>query len=163
MILKMIIEEVKGNAVSMHLEGKGHLIHGCNCFCTMGAGIAKEVKSRIPGAFQVDERTEKGDFMKLGTISVFAHSVGNQLSFVYNAYTQYKFWDNGPLVDYSAIRSCFQLAVLHASMFKNRLPILTPLIGAGLAGGDWNKIREIIDEVTGDYPIIVVHFDQEAE
>ncbi|QFR55729.1 hypothetical protein JC221_083 [Yersinia phage JC221] len=154
----MIIEEVKGNAVTMYLEGKGHLIHGCNCFCNMGAGIAKEVKRRIPGAFQVDELTTKGDVNKLGTNSVYAHSVDNHLSFVYNAYTQYKFWGNGPNVDYEAIRTCFKSAVAHASAFKNNHPILTPLIGAGLAGGDWNKIRAIIEEATGDYPVIVVHF-----
>lgn len=62
----MIIEEVKGNAVSMFLRGEGHLIHGCNCFNSMGAGIAKEVKQRIKGAYQLDQKTKKGDSRKLG-------------------------------------------------------------------------------------------------
>ncbi|UQJ95180.1 hypothetical protein IANJMKHF_00274 [Klebsiella phage CPRSA] len=55
----MIIKEVKGNAVNMYLNGEGHLIHGCNCYCNMGAGIAREIRDRIPGAFQVDANTLK--------------------------------------------------------------------------------------------------------
>lgn len=68
---KMIIKEVKGNAVNMYLNGEGHLIHGCNCYCNMGAGIAREIRDRIPGAFQVDANTLKGSRDKLGTCSVY--------------------------------------------------------------------------------------------
>lgn len=156
----MIIKEIKGNAVELFLKRKVHLIHGCNCYCNMGAGIAKEVKQKIPGAFKIDEATMKGDRQKLGRNSIYMTEEGQ---IVFNAYTQFDFWSEGPRVDYDAIRSCFKIAVEYASSFPEQLPIITPLIGAGLAGGDWNKIREIIDEVTGDYPIIVVHFDQEAK
>lgn len=159
----MIIEEVKGNAVSMFLRGEGHLIHGCNCFNSMGAGIAKEVKQRIKGAYQLDQKTKKGDSRKLGTNGVYESPEGN---YVFNAYTQFKFWgEKTELVDYNAISSCFRNAAVHALLYAEHqgLPIITPLIGAGLAGGDWVRIRELIDKATGEYPVIVVHYDPKAE
>lgn len=151
----MIIKEIKGNAVELFLNRDVHLIHGCNCFCNMGAGIAKEVKKKIPGAFKEDAMTMKGNQSKLGRNSVYQD--GNKLLF--NAYTQYKFWGEGPQVDYDAIESCFKSAVERAKACPAQLPIVTPLIGAGLAGGDWMRIYDIIDKATGDYPIIVIHFD----
>ena len=46
------------------------IVHGCNCFNTMGAGIALAVKRKYPEAYEVDKRTKYGDINKLGTISV---------------------------------------------------------------------------------------------
>lgn len=152
----MIIKEIKGNAVELFLRRDVHLIHGCNCFCNMGAGIAKEVKRKIPGAFRLDAMTLKGNQNKLGRNSVYVQEDGRM---VFNAYTQFKFWGAGPQVDYNAISSCFESAVESASACPEQLPIVTPLIGAGLAGGDWERIKDIINDSTGDYPIIVVHFD----
>lgn len=40
------------------------IVHGCNCHCTMGAGIAKGVKSLFPEACQADLRTEMGETLK---------------------------------------------------------------------------------------------------
>lgn len=152
----MIIKEIKGNAVELFLRRDVHLIHGCNCFCNMGAGIAKEVKKKIPGAFRMDAMTLKGNQKKLGRNSVYVQEDGRM---VFNAYTQFKFWGAGPQVDYDAISSCFEHAVESASACPKQFPIVTPLIGAGLAGGDWERIKDIINDSTGDYPIIVVHLD----
>lgn len=155
----MIVKEIKGNAVEIFLNHQVHLIHGCNCFCNMGAGIAKEVKQKIPGAFHVDANTKKGDRKKLGYCSQYVAANGQR---IFNAYTQYDFWGKGPRVDYDAIASCFREAVSSVDD-ESRFPIITPLIGAGLAGGDWERIKGIINSVTGDYPIIVVHFDPSVD
>jgi O-acetyl-ADP-ribose deacetylase (regulator of RNase III) len=45
------------------------IVHGCNCHCTMGAGIAAAIKKRFPEAYAADCATLKGDRSKLGTIS----------------------------------------------------------------------------------------------
>lgn len=31
------------------------ILHGCNCFCTMGAGIAKYLKQNYPLVYTVDK------------------------------------------------------------------------------------------------------------
>lgn len=152
----MIIREVKGDAVKLFNNRHVHLIHGCNCFCNMGAGIARDVRDYIPGAFKVDAMTMKGSAAKLGKCSQYINSLGQR---VFNAYTQFDHWSPGPRVDYAALANAFRFAVDALKDEPVRLPILTPLIGAGLAGGDWTRISAIINEVTGDYPIIVVHYD----
>ena len=38
---------IKGDLIKLALQGEFDVIvHGCNCFCTMGAGIAKSIKPR---------------------------------------------------------------------------------------------------------------------
>ena len=61
---------IRGDLVQLALAGKFDVIvHGCNCMCTMGAGIAKQIKQKFPEAYRVDCQTKKGDRSKLGTIS----------------------------------------------------------------------------------------------
>lgn len=39
-------KEIKGDLIKLALEGEFDVIaHGCNCFCTMGAGIAVAMKN----------------------------------------------------------------------------------------------------------------------
>lgn len=35
------------------------ILHGCNCFCTMGAGIAKYLKVKFPQIYQEDLMTQR--------------------------------------------------------------------------------------------------------
>ena len=43
------------------------IIHGCNCQCRMGRGIALTIKQQFPEAYTADCQTEIGDSAKLGT------------------------------------------------------------------------------------------------
>ena len=137
------MEIIKGDLIKLALEGKFDVIvHGCNCFCTMGAGIAKAIKSEFPEAYEADCRTEKGSKDKLGTYSqATIERDGNEIT-VINAYTQHDFKGHGMKADYDAIRSVFKKIKSHYSGRR----IGYPKIGAGLAGGDWDQISKIIDE-----------------
>lgn len=133
---------IEGDLLELALAGEFDVIvHGCNCHCTMGAGIAKSIKARFPEAHAADLATSKGDRDKLGTIS-FAEIERPHHSFVVvNAYTQYNWRGPGKKVDYDAVRTAMQ-RVRHTFGGKR---IGYPLIGAGLAGGDWDDIAPIID------------------
>lgn len=68
MLIKM--KEIDGDLIALAKEGRFEVIaHGCNCFCKMGAGIARGIKSAFPEAFETDKQTKKGDREKLGTCS----------------------------------------------------------------------------------------------
>ena len=67
------------------------IVHGCNCFCTMGAGIAKGIKSEFPEAYAADMNTKSGDHSKMGTITYA--QIGNLA--VVNAYTQFNWGGKG--------------------------------------------------------------------
>lgn len=81
---------IEGDLVELALRGNFDVIvHGCNCFCTMGAGIAKTIKDVFPEAYEADIQTEKGSRDKLGGISyVVLNRNGYEITVV-NGYTQY--------------------------------------------------------------------------
>ena len=135
------MKTIRGDLISLALEGHFDVIlHGCNCFCTMGAGIAKQIKSVFKQAYKVDLASGKNP-KKLGKISVA--EIEKPPLFVVNCYTQVGFGRGSVQVDYDAVRSCMN--GVKDRFAGNRIGY--PKIGAGLAGGDWNLIATIIDEV----------------
>lgn len=137
------MKTIKGDLLALAQKGKFDLIvHGCNCFCAMGAGIAKSIKQMFPEAYEADVKTVKGDKTKLGEISWAEITSNAGKLIIVNGYTQFDWKGSGQKADYEAIRSVFRKI---KSRFSG-LRIGYPAIGAGLAGGDWNIISKIIDE-----------------
>jgi O-acetyl-ADP-ribose deacetylase (regulator of RNase III) len=134
---------IKGDLIELALNGHFDVIvHGCNCYCCMGAGIAKQIEEQFPNAAMVDHKTKIADVTKLGTNSYSIEKNKNNKDFVIvNAYTQFGY-GSGLQVDYKALRSCFKKVKENCTGKR----IGYPLIGAGLAGGDWEIIKTIIKE-----------------
>lgn len=149
------MKERKGDLIKLALDGEYDVIvHGCNCFHTMGAGIAKTVKQTWPEVYQSDKiNTRYGDRNKLGTIDPVP--VTPRLTVV-NAYTQYDHTGPNP-VDYDAIMDAF--IALKRAYGDRGLRFGIPKIGAGLAGGDWDRIRDSIDEAMDGEDVTVVLFE----
>ena len=145
---------IKGDLIELAKNGEFDvIIHGCNCFCTMGAGIAKSIKKAFPQALKADKETSKGCKKKLGSFSSVTLQHNNYEITVVNAYTQYDWRGRGNKADYAAIRQVMKNV---AGQFSGKR-IAYPLIGAGLAGGDWRQIAEIIDEeLNGENHCLVV-------
>lgn len=137
------MKEVEGDLIRLAESGMFDvIIHGCNCQCQMGKGIALTTKSKYPEAYKADCDTDKGSRVKLGTYSSVSTSSGKNLFTIVNAYTQFHWRGGGVKADYEAIRSVMQKVKMEFSGKR----IGYPLIGAGLAGGDWNVIAKIINE-----------------
>ena len=132
------MKTVHGSLITLAKQGQFDVIvHGCNCFHTMGAGIAKSIADEFPQALAADKQTKHGDRNKMGTYS-FAKC--EELTIV-NAYTQFKFWGEGIKADYDAIEKVFA----QIAMDFEGCRIGYPMIGAGLAGGDWKRISQLIE------------------
>lgn len=139
----LIMKKVKGDLIKLGKEGHFDVIvHGCNCFCTMGAGIAATVKKEFPEAWLADKMSMTGDKLKLGNYTSANFKIGDHTLTVVNAYTQYQPAGDGPQIDYDALREVFYL--INRDFSGKRIGY--PAIGAGLAGGDWDKIAGIIDK-----------------
>lgn len=137
----------QGDLLKLAIDGEFDVIvHGCNCLCTMGAGIAKTIKQKFPAAYEADKQTACGDPAKLGTISYATVEIPHGQLIVVNAYTQFKWQGNAQHADYDAIRAAFATIKKQFSGLR----IGYPAIGAGLAGGDWQTIARIIDEELQD-------------
>ena len=149
------MKTISGDLIHLAKNGDFDLIvHGCNCFCTMGAGIAKGIRAAFPAAFEADVATVKGDRAKLGTCTFAEIDRDGTPLVVVNAYTQFDYRGSGPKVDYEAVRSCFQWIKQQHSGKRIGLP----KIGAGLAGGDWARIAAIIEEELAGEDVTLVEF-----
>jgi len=149
------MKRVKGDLITLALEGQFDvIIHGCNCFCTMGAGIARAIQDEFPEAYVADKVTVKGDRNKLGDFSFATVKRNEKEITIVNGYTQFHFHGKSVLVDYDAVQRLFKKVKLKYSGKK----IGYPKIGAGLAGGDWERISQIIDqELAGENHSLVIY------
>jgi O-acetyl-ADP-ribose deacetylase (regulator of RNase III) len=149
------MKTIKGDLIQLALNGKFDVIvHGCNCYNTMGAGIAKEIKRVFPEAYEADCKTQKGQKGKLGSFSHANVKRGKHDIIVVNAYTQHKYWGEGRHVDYNAVFYAFEK--IKDKFTGKRFGI--PLIGAGLAGGFWKIIEAYIRDAMKGEDIIVVEY-----
>lgn len=125
----------------------------------MSAGIAKQIRAQFPEAYAADRKTPKGSPEKLGTISTAQVQRGHHSFTVVNAYTQFDWRGTGVKADYEAIRSAMRQ--VKRSFAGARIGY--PQLGAGLAGGDWSVISEIIaQELAGeDHTLVIYEAPQE--
>jgi len=147
-----MIKYIDGDLITLAKEKQFDVIfHCCNCFCTMGSGIAPQIKHAFPEAYEVDCKTISGDKNKLGTISF----TENSSPIVVNLYGQFGYGNRKlglPDVDYEALRSSIK-------QMKTKFSGKTfggPKVGSGLAGGSWDIIEKILEEeMRGEYVTIV--------
>lgn len=151
---------VHGDIIRLAKDGAFDVIaHGCNCFHTMGGGLAAQVKRHFPEASEADLATPYGDRAKLGTCSVAVVATPSGELTIVNAYTQFQpSMGGGVDVDYDAVRRA--MAWLKAHYAGKRIGL--PQIGAGLGGGDWPRIEAIIAEQLAGEDVSIVIFSGAA-
>lgn len=173
----MNYNEIEGNLITLAKEGKFDVItHGCNCLSKMGAGIAPQI-AKVFGCDKFTMEKLGESIEKLGNIdyetfvlgknSIWSLSIAKNNNnepelIVVNSYTQYKYGANhsdGALrpIDYEALTLCMR-KINH--QFKGKR-IGLPKIGAGLAGGDWKIIKEIIKTELRDCIVTVVIYNNQ--
>ena len=175
-----MFKEVDGNLITMALNGDFDVIaHGVNCQCVQGAGLAPQmVKVFGTDSFPMEDPNTKGEIWKLGNIEYQTfhqekEEYGNgwvrypdenvflsgKFIYVVNAYTQYNYGRNhsdgdSVPVDYEAITLCMRKM---NKVFAGK-HIGLPKIGCGLAGGDWNIVKAIIQKELKDCNVTIVNY-----
>lgn len=148
---------VKGDLIKLAEAGQFDVIvHGCNCFNTMGSGIAASLRRRYPQVYEEDLKTTFGDINKLGTFTTA--QAGNFT--IVNAYTQYDFNRHGSRADvfeYTAFKLILEKL---ARSFPEGTRFGFPMIGTGLAAGNVERILTMLDsfaqlvEPTGSVTVV---------
>lgn len=126
------------------------LIHGCNTLGKMGSGFAGALRKRFPATVYPYFETHRKFGLSLGSVLW----VENNGLLVGHCMTQATIGHDGRQhVSYEAIQACMkevnlaaQVGVPGTSFEKGFSRVAMPLIGAGLAGGDWNIISGIISQ-----------------
>ena len=174
------MKTIEGDLIELAKQGHFDVItHGCNCFNTMGAGIAVAMREIFGcNKFPMEAPEYKGDINKLGTIdyrivnlvlskpiklgnlNLLAPDFGGFPLAVVNSYTQYHYGRNhidgkDKPFDYDAITLCMR-KINH--IFKGK-SIGLPKIGCGLAGGEWSVVQQIIERELIDMNVTIINFN----
>lgn len=158
-----MMEIIKGDLIKLALEGQFDVIaHGCNCFCRMKRGIAPKMAEAFHcDTYSLEDTIYEGSIYKLGQIQDNWFEITEQLGLhVVNMYTQYHWSDADPTsgvpLNYAALGLCL-MKVNHE--FKGE-HIGLPWVGCGLAGGDKDAVRRLIELIMKDCKVTIVEYEQ---
>jgi O-acetyl-ADP-ribose deacetylase (regulator of RNase III) len=141
-----MIQEVNANLLEFpNIEG---FIHSCNCYHTMGSGIAAQIKKKYPELYEADTKSgQRGDARRLGTFS-FAKLSDGKVG--YNLYSQHGFGRNGRFTLYDAMVNGLE-KIEEDALERGLKSIGVPKnIGCVLGGGSWTIVRAILEDVFGE-------------
>jgi O-acetyl-ADP-ribose deacetylase (regulator of RNase III) len=131
--------------------------HQVNCKGVMGAGIAKQIKNTYPEVYKEYKDICNNDKAILG-VCHFTKTHDGRICI--DMFAQDGYGKDKCYTSYSAFRSCLR-GIRHFLTYTNRNSVAFPFgIGCGLAGGDWNKIEEMIKELAVDFDVTIVKLEK---
>ena len=141
----------------------GMICQQVNCKGVMGAGLAKAIRAKWPAVYtQYHQAYEQGRLILGEVIWVPVISDKQQILWVANICGQYNYGHKGLYTTYPALQAGFRhvAANLYAwrkETGKEDLQAYVPWrIGCNLAGGDWDIVQHILEEILPD-AVIVKH------
>lgn len=137
------------------LETDVYLIaHQVNCLGMMGGGVARQIKEKwyrvyIEYKNYIKSYENNNQKSPLGTSC--SSVIGDHL--IINIFGQEDVSRNSCMTDYNAVRTAFEDFIseyrkLHRMPNDAQLQIAIPYkFGCGLAGGDWNIMTELLEDI----------------
>lgn len=145
-----MIQYIVGDLIEALKHGEVDAIgHQTNCFHVMKSGIAPLIaRAWYPTVTMADIKTPIADKNKMGTFSVAETGDG----LVYNIYGQYHFDRRQETYGTSYDHLGMGLRAVRSDLDSRKaLKVGFPLIGCGLAGGDWGRVSGLIEEAFKDF------------
>lgn len=144
------LKYVVGDATYPQGEGKKIIVHCCNDLGIWGAGFVLALSRRFPGvevAYRdlLPAAKEKGyDKIPPGTVQFVKVNEDLMVANLVGQEGVGRKLDGTPPISYHAIHT--GLARVHGVAQVTDSSVHMPRMGAGLAGGDWNRIEQIVIE-----------------
>ena len=118
------------------------IAHQTNCIGAMGAGIAKEIKKKFPVVYSAYKNYCSQASTKESLLgSTLFVDCNNQI--IANMFAQIDV-GAGLQTNYTALKKCL-LAVKEKACQTNSVVGIPYKIGCGLAGGDWNIVKNVLN------------------
>lgn len=161
-----MITYVKGDATLPLGSGSRIIVHCCNDKGGWGSGFVLAVSKRWKEPEEAYRKWYRdGENFKLGEVQfVTVEKYNNGEIVVANMIGQHgykgfkgKMGSSGPPIRYEAIKDCLHQVYKEAKEIN--ATVHGPRFGAGLAGGDWNKIEAIINEIFTNIPVTIYDFE----
>jgi len=140
---------MKGDLIKLTKEGRFDAVaHGCNCFHTMGSGIAPKLNNLTGGRLLREDidKTYYGDINKMGTVSYVTQNINGKRVEFFNLYTQYTYGSRPNGEVYIHWDSLYNSIMLMMDLTLGQ-DIGIPLIGCGLAGGEREDFEMVMDRL----------------
>ena len=152
-----MIRKVAGNLLKAFNDGVDFIGHQVNCKGKSGAGVAKQIYNKwgddYQEGYESNCKANKPEDI-LGT----CQRVWVEDGCIANLYGQKGYGRNKTYTSYTALTKALQEFVEITPEYKT---IALPYgMGAGLGGGDWDKIEAIIEDIFEDYYVYLYNLDQ---
>lgn len=156
-----MVKEITGDLLR---DGRGILCHQVNFQGVMGGGIAYSISKILPPK-EYDKYWRYCMIHGAGAMGkvLWLHlpATGRVIA---NMFSQRDWGAGDNLTDYDAMEKCFKAIRVYALRYER--PVYIPgYIGCGIAGGDWNRVKGIIDNVFGGGRLVdatIVYWEREA-
>ena len=154
-----MIKEVCGALLQQPVD---IIAHQTNCRGVMGAGIAKQIKDYMLSKRQykqyVDMCRIQGSAL-LGQVQMMPLPNGQLIA---NCFGEDVPTGKGLDTNYEALKASLTKVCSYAK--EHQLSVGIPgLMGCGLAGGDWNIVREMIYEIFSEDTEVIISYFSEAD
>ena len=150
-----MITYVKGNLFEHDFDPEIHTFipHVCNDKGAFSAGFVVPLAKEFPQA-KASYLSQKG-YLRLGQIQV--PKVAQNIT-VINMIAQ-TLGGERPL-NYEALVRCMKNARAHINATPGRHEIIAPLFGSGLAGGSFEFIEQLIEDIWPDFKVTIYYLKE---
>ena len=168
----MNLIEKEGDLLDLAEDGEiDVIVHQANLEHTFGAGIALAIRRRFPYAYRADLRSRFNDPAKLGSFTIGQPSLGagERGPAIANLYSQTSLYPSHTSYDAMVeglTQLRFDLQIYNSTSMPKVKTIGFPFgMGCGLADGDWNVVRAIIESVfkNSRFDIVIVTLPEIAK
>ncbi|MEK4790360.1 macro domain-containing protein [Bacillus sp. FSL K6-2971] len=157
-----MIRVIEGNILD---TTKDIVCHQVNCKGVMGAGLAKQIKSKYPNVYKDYKRLcddEKIKSRKNGLLGATQFIDVSKSKTIANLFAQKNYGVKSRQTDYEAMELCLK-SLKHVvsddySKYKDCSIAIPYGIGCGLAGGDWEIVSRMIEDILVDCDVTLYKF-----
>lgn len=132
-----MIQEINGNILDVQADV---ICHQVNCRGVMGAGLAREIRTRYPDIMTEYRSTCMRGAENLGSVLYYKASQYD----IANLFAQDDCGHYGNYTDYAALRACCERVAMD---YNNGVVAVPYKLGCGLAGGDWNIVYPMLKSI----------------
>ena len=129
-----------------------------NCAGVMGAGLAKQIKEKYPEVYREYKIYCSKHDIKEQMLGVTQYIKCHDGKIIANLFGQLGYGIYKPQTVYGALKNCLEILKQRVGQYNETIAIPYN-IGCGLAGGDWNIVYSIIEEVFQDYDVTLYRWE----
>lgn len=150
-----MIKIIEGDILQATEDIVGHQV---NCQGVMGAGLAKQIKSRYPNVYK--EYSLYCDAFKHDRQQLLGqcYIIETGDKYIANLFGQLRYGKSERQTNYVALE--LALKKLKEIAYEHSKSVALPVnLGCGLAGGSWSIVYKMIEDVFDDYNVTLYKFN----